>query len=342
MSGVTRLDPADLVATAAASCTLAELDAALAAAGVWLALDPPGPRTRTLGDSLGAGGGGPLAARYGPPRDQVIGMSFVAGQGTLVKTGGRVVKNVAGFDLAKLLIGGQGAFGTIEEVHLRLRARPEADATRAWAGPREALAAATHRLMTGGSMLAAFEVGNGPWVMGNRGSGIGNRESGIGNRDCILLARAQGTTAGVREELDAAAECLRGCAEVPVPADVWERWSADVGAWPVIARIGADPDTWAEAVAMAEGFGATAFSATVPRGTVRAQFAGSAVEALRRLRAAAAQRGWPMTLEQADEATMAEVGVWGALNAGTERLVEALRAAFKLESGRVKDLESSV
>jgi len=314
MGGVARLDPADLVATASAGCTLAELDATLAAAGVWLALDSPGPRSRSLGESLGCGAGGPLAARYGPPRDQVIGMTFTAGAGTRVKTGGRVVKNVAGFDLAKLLIGGRGQFGAIEEVHLRLRAKPEADETRGWRGSRQAMAQATRCLMTSGAMLSAFEVGNGDWGMGNGG--------------CLLLVRAQGTTEGVREELDAAAECLGGCAETPVTADVWERWSAEVGGWPVIARVGADPDAWADAVALAESCGASAFSATVPRGTVRVKFAAGVVEPLRRLREQAAQRGWPMTLEQADPATMAEVGVWGALNAGTERLVGALRAAF--------------
>jgi len=328
-SGVTRLDPADLVASAAAGCTLAELDAALGAAGVWLALDPPGPRNRTLGDSLGSGGGGPLAARYGPPRDQVLGLSFRSGADTLVKTGGRVVKNVAGFDLAKLLIGGQGEFGTIEEVHLRLRARPEADETRGWTASRDAMAVATRRLMLSGAMPAAFEVGT--------------RQSAVGSRDCLLLLRAQGTTAGVREELEAAAYCLGGCVEIPVPADVWPRWSADVGAWPVIARIGADPDAWADAVRLAEGCGATAFSATVPRGTVRARFSTGAVEPLRRLREQAAQRGWPMTLEKADPVTLQAVGVWGAMNAGTDRLVEALRTAFGsgLKSSGVAESESS-
>src|SRR5207344_1948956 len=82
----------------------------------------------------------------------------------------------------------------------------------------------------------------------------------------------------------------------------------DVGGWPVIARIGADPDAWTEAVAMAESLGATAFSVTVPRGTLRVEFAA--------------------------------VGVWGAMNAGTERLIEALRCAFAppgSESQRVRE-----
>ncbi len=315
--GVLRVDAADLVATAGAGATLEALDAAFAARGVWLALDPPGPRTRTLGESLGSGTPGPLAALFGPPRDQVIGLKFTAGAGTSVRTGGRVVKNVAGFDLAKLVIGGHGAFGRIDEAHLRLRARPEADLTRTWSGSRDRITRAAARLMHAGSMLASLEVTS------------GSMTPGTPPHHGILAARALGTGVGVAEELDAAAAQVGDdCAEIFGPGDYWAGWRDRVGAWPVSARIGADPARWHDALALAERFGATAFSATVPRGTVRVAFAPGDADALRALRAAAAVEGWPVTIEHADNATLHAVGVWGAMPAGTMRLARALRAAL--------------
>ncbi|MFI5207993.1 MAG: FAD-binding oxidoreductase, partial [Gemmatimonadales bacterium] len=195
--GLTRLDAADLVATAGAGCTLADLETGLAEHGAWLALDPPGPRTRTLGGVLGSGASGPLAAGFGPPRDQVLGLTIVAGNGEVVRTGGRVVKNVAGFDLAKLVIGGHGAFGIVVEAHLRLRARPAADRTRAWAlADAPALA---QRLLAAGVTGAAFEV-----VSPALAEALGLPLS------WTLLLRALGTADGVDEELDAASAALRG------------------------------------------------------------------------------------------------------------------------------------
>ena len=311
-----RVDAADLVATAGADVTLGALQAALEPHGVWLALDPPVPDEQTLGDALASGAPGPLAALYGPPRDQVLGAAFEAGNGTAVRTGARVVKNVAGFDLAKLLVGGCGAFGRLREVHLRLRARPQADRTTAWAGTREALAAATSRLMTGGAMLAACEVVS-PGVV---------RSSG-GTPSWLLLARAMGTGAGVAEELGAAAALMRDGRDVAVP-DAWGDWRGAARSWSTVARIGADPAAWSDAVTLAEQAGATAFSITVPRGTVRAAFATGAAGPVSRLREGAARRGWPVTLERADDATLAAVGAWGLLNDGAARLVERLRAAF--------------
>ncbi|OYV68555.1 MAG: hypothetical protein B7Z72_08110, partial [Gemmatimonadetes bacterium 21-71-4] len=119
---ISAFNPADLVVTVGAGAPLDRVAARLAARGAWLALDPPGSPSRTVGGVLGCGAGGPLAARYGPARDHVLGLVVVAGDGTVVRLGGRVVKNVAGFDLAKVVVGGHGAYGVIAEAHLRLRA----------------------------------------------------------------------------------------------------------------------------------------------------------------------------------------------------------------------------
>src|SRR5919199_2526247 len=76
---------------------------------------------------------GPLATAFGTPRDAVLGAEFVTGTGAVVRGGGRVVKNVAGFDLVRLVIGAWGTLGVLTEITVRLRARPEVDATLALA-----------------------------------------------------------------------------------------------------------------------------------------------------------------------------------------------------------------
>src|SRR5919199_3193050 len=74
---------------------------------------------------------GPLATAFGTPRDAVLGAEFVTGAGAIVRGGGRVVKNVAGFDLVRLVIGAWGTLGVLTEITVRLRARPEVDETLA-------------------------------------------------------------------------------------------------------------------------------------------------------------------------------------------------------------------
>jgi glycolate oxidase FAD binding subunit len=312
-----RIDAADLVATAPAAMTLEALDAALGAQGMYLAIDPPGPSSRTLGGALAAGGGGPLAALFGNPRDQVLGLTFLAGNGVVAKCGGRVVKNVAGFDLAKLVIGGHGAFGVIIEAHLRLRARPEADRTATWSlGPDPA--AATGRLMLAGAAPAAFEV-----VSPALASALG-----LGGA-WTLLVRAMGTAEGVEEELAHVAETLRQAARVVTDASLWSRWRETVGGWPVLTRIGADPAAWMDAAALAQAIREPlGLSITVPRGTVRAGFGRADATDIARLRSRARSRRWPVTLERAGASLRAEAGVWGAMDGDARRLTDDLRRVF--------------
>ena len=95
--------------------------------GQWLALDPYGSDDGTLGATIATASAGPLRTSFGAPRDLVLGLEFVTGAGAIVRGGGRVVKNVAGFDLTRLLTGSWGTLGVITEVTVRLHARPEAD-----------------------------------------------------------------------------------------------------------------------------------------------------------------------------------------------------------------------
>src|SRR5439155_1296734 len=92
---------------------------------------------------------------FGAVRDHVLGVTFVTGDGRLVQSGGRVVKNVAGYDLTKLEAGGFGAFGVIVLVHLRLRALPRADQTFVLEGTREDLTQVAEDIAAAGLQPAA-------------------------------------------------------------------------------------------------------------------------------------------------------------------------------------------
>jgi glycolate oxidase FAD binding subunit len=115
----------DLVVRAQAGVRLADLQRELAPAGQMLALDPPEPDA-TLGGVVASGAAGPRRLRYGTARDLLIGVTVVLADGTLAHSGGKVVKNVAGYDLGKLFTGSFGTLGVLVEVIFRLHPLPAA------------------------------------------------------------------------------------------------------------------------------------------------------------------------------------------------------------------------
>jgi glycolate oxidase FAD binding subunit len=117
----------DLVVRVQAGVRLADLQRHLAPAGQWLALDPPEPRA-TVGGVVAANASGPRRLRYGTVRDLIIGITVVLADGTVARAGGKVVKNVAGYDLAKLFCGSLGTLGMVAEVIFRLHPLPAAAA----------------------------------------------------------------------------------------------------------------------------------------------------------------------------------------------------------------------
>lgn len=127
--GVRAYVPGDLTISVGAATTLRELHAATAANEQWCPLLPWGSDDSTVGATIATATTGPFASTLGRPRDLVLGLEFVDGRGRIVRAGGRVVKNVAGFDLTRLMTGAWGTLGIITELHLRLRARPAVDET---------------------------------------------------------------------------------------------------------------------------------------------------------------------------------------------------------------------
>ena len=121
-------EPADLIAIAQAGVRLTDFNARLSENGQWLPLDPPYDGRAILGGVVATGIGGPQQFGYGRPRGSVIGMKVVLADGSMIKAGGRVVKNVAGYDLCKLFTGSYGSLGIITELNFKLRPRPAREA----------------------------------------------------------------------------------------------------------------------------------------------------------------------------------------------------------------------
>jgi glycolate oxidase FAD binding subunit len=134
----------DLVVRVEAGARLRDVQAELAKAGQWLAIDPP-ESDATIGGIIAANSSGPRRLRYGTARDLLIGITYVLPDGTVAKSGGKVVKNVAGYDLNKLFVGSLGTLGLIAEAIFRLHPLPAATRTALW-------------MRKGGSALELSEV----------------------------------------------------------------------------------------------------------------------------------------------------------------------------------------
>lgn len=119
--------PEDLTVTVEAGCTLKALQTQLAQRGQWLPLDPPHADRLTIADAIAFNPSGPRRFGFGTIRDHLIGLQVVLADGRLVRNGGKVVKNVAGFDLLKLFVGAEHSLGFVVEATFKLLPRPETE-----------------------------------------------------------------------------------------------------------------------------------------------------------------------------------------------------------------------
>jgi glycolate oxidase FAD binding subunit len=198
----------DLVARVQAGATMGHLASVLASAGQQLAVDAPADAT--VGGVVATGTAGPRRFRYGAPRDLLIGITVVRADGVVARSGGKVVKNVAGYDLGKLFSGSQGTLGLITEATFRLHPLPAAEA---WVtgdfGPASLAGAAAAVASAAGSALvpSAVEL---LWT-GGPGAAPGPLVLRVG----VLL---EGTPSGVKERSKQMAELLAAAGATPVVA----------------------------------------------------------------------------------------------------------------------------
>jgi glycolate oxidase FAD binding subunit len=171
-SGLNRIvehNAGDLTAVLESGVPLAQAQRAFAAEGQMLALDPPlgGDPGATIGGVIATGDSGPLRHRYGAPRDLVVGVTVALSDGTIARAGGKVIKNVAGYDLSKLFAGSFGTLGLILSVSVRLHPQPAGTATALGAGRDPDLLGAAVRALAAAPM--EFEALDVAWRAGRGG-----------------------------------------------------------------------------------------------------------------------------------------------------------------------------
>ncbi len=296
-------EPQDFTATVQAGMRFAAFQAALAGHGQSLPLDPPGGADTTVGGVIARGRGGLRRAAFGEVRDWLIGCTAVLSDGRAVHGGGRVVKNVSGYDLPKLFAGSWGTLGCIVEASFKLRPLPARDATLYIAADDFASAVSLGRTLaarvTGVQSVTAVDPAS---------ADAAGLEAGAG-----LLIRAGGMPAMVDELLAMTRELAnRAPARVlPDGADVWHRLTETTApAGGVLLRIGFPPPA-VEALAIAahDGLPAATRLASLDGGLLWLRAPEAGADAVTTLRAAVEARGGALTVESGE---VPGVDPWGA------------------------------
>jgi glycolate oxidase FAD binding subunit len=322
LARVVEHSPSDQIVVAEAGLSLAVLQRTLAAHGQRLAIDPPFAERATVGGVVAANAFGPRRARFGTARDLIIGLSIVRADGVAARGGGKVVKNVAGFDLPRLFVGSLGTLGLITTATFRLHPLPEASATVAVDRPSgaqvRALVTATRQaqleptsvtLLDGpeGRRLGVRFEGFGPGVrqqaerLGAVGTALGLRATlldGAGAEAFWARHEAARTSGAVRVRLAAPPSALEKVLEgavAPLAAGLGSGWAV-LDPWVGCGFAGGSPGDTAAAVAALQGArralvalgGSLTLAAAPPE--VRAGFEPwgappAAVEVMRRLKA---------------------------------------------------------
>jgi glycolate oxidase FAD binding subunit len=275
LSGIRLYEPGALTLVAGAGTPVAELAAALAAEGQALPFEPGDPRVLsgaagepTLGGALAVNAGGPRRLRAGSARDAAIGVRFVDGSGTVIRSGGRVMKNVTGYDLTRAMAGAHGTLGVLTEVALKLIPAPETSATlvlpgldaaravaamaRALAAPEEVSGAA--HVATGGAARTLIRVEGFAACVAERAGTLRDALAGFGE---IGIETGAASAARWRAVADLAP--LAG-----VPGNVWRIAVRATEAPALLARLGHPP-------ALLDWGGARVFLAAAAGRDIRAE-----------------------------------------------------------------------
>jgi glycolate oxidase FAD binding subunit len=301
----------DLTATLQAGVPLALAQRTFAAAGQMLALDPPlaGDPGPTIGGVVATGDCGPLRHRYGAPRDLVVGATVALSDGTIARAGGTVIKNVAGYDLAKLFAGAFGTLGVILSVNVRLHPLHDTSATALGAAvdPGTLAAAATALAAFPGE----FEALDVAWRAGRGG----------------ILARCAGPEAVRRAQRTAQLMREHGLTGVDVSdhdGPLWERQRAGQrSADAALVRIAARPGALSAVIAATEACAGT----LVGRAALGHTFVEVEPEAVGRLRDALPDAANAVLLD-GPAAVRAEHDPWGAVAGPALELMRRVKARF--------------
>ena len=329
LNGVVAHVPADLTVTVAAGTRLADVRAALARAGQFLPLDPPHADAATVGGVVAANSTGFWRSRYGGVRDLLIGTTAVLGDGTIAHSGGRVVKNVAGYDLNKLFTGSLGTLGVLVECTFKVLPVPpvSAGAHAQFARSADAFAAADAIARTSArpSALAISGGPGGAWELLLQADG----DTAPVERTLDLLsqsARAQGTTA---QRHDGVRGVLATLNEISSRDGMVVRAALPLAAQGAFATTAARLEGFAQLVADA--------ASGIVRVVVRGDDAVT-VDAADALLAAARAVGGSARIERRPDSLRGRLRPWGDAEPAGLFLMRRLKEAFDprgiLEPGR--------
>ena len=313
-------EPADLIATAEAGVTLHEFNAELAKRGQWLPLDPPDDGRATLGGVVATGLAGPQRIGYGSPRTFVIGMKVVLADGTQIKAGGRVVKNVAGYDLCKLFTGSYGTLGIITQLTFKLRPLPQSSTTILARGNTEKLLAGARALVDANLFPVAVELLSPAFASAARFSE---------DDDGLLLARFAGLHKAVDHQTSCAMHLLKdySTSATSRDADDGKLWR-DLAAMPLRLenrctwRAAVLPGSLGQLLALIEPDGdneagtTKMWQASVAEGRVRMIESPDVGDeelskSITNLRAKAESLGGSLVIESADAEIKSSIHAWG-------------------------------
>lgn len=207
--GVVSYVPGDLTLTVRAGTSLSEIERIAREHDQWLPLDPYGSNDGTIGATIATASAGPLSSSFGLPRDLLLGLEFVNGRGEVVRGGGKVVKNVAGFDLSRLMTGSWGSLGVITEVTLRLYALPQSDRSFAitLGGDEQPVRSVVHAIVS--SPLSPYAL-----MLLSRSA---SEALGFGDVS-VCLIRFGGNEAVVRTQVDALSQVSK---PTEIATDMW-------------------------------------------------------------------------------------------------------------------------
>ena len=230
MDRIKAIDEANLLAVVEPNVVTGALQAAVERAGLFYPPDPASLDRSAIGGNVAECAGGPRAFKYGTTRHYVLGLEAVLPTGEIIRTGGKTVKNVVGYDLTQLLVGSEGTLAIITEITLRLVPRPAARRVlRAWFADVARAVAAVRGVLASGVVPAALELVDAVCLAAARArGGAGIAPDGAG---AALIVEVDGTPQAVDEELRRAAGACEaaGAGGVVVARDEAERtalWQA--------------------------------------------------------------------------------------------------------------------
>lgn len=307
LSGIVAFEPDDLVATVRAGTTLADLAAVLAEHRLRWPVEAGAHERATVGGTIASAAGGPSRLRFFHPRDWILGVQAVLGDGSLTRAGGRVVKNVTGYDLTRLYAGSYGTLCAITELSLKLCAIPEQELTlRAEAPTLQHAHLVTRALLETGLPLDALAVLDGP-----RAAELG-AASWIGV--WVRLAGSARVVARLRREVSD---------HLPFVED-------DAAVWSRLAALPLESETSLRLVwpaGSAEIFPGPGGGLLYPGVEAMHAFGAEGAEEVRLLREVLERKGGALVVERAPTTLRREVGTWGTLRTPVA-IASALKSRF--------------